>query len=261
MSDGHRQSTYQEGIPDMPNHTSLPFKLGCSTPRRYRCNVISSPKNPIILGFPWLQHHNPHVSWKEGELVRWLPHCIKNGLQDPISRLCLATSVESPAGVGAASIPREYNDLKEVFKGSPKDCPGLSRLDLPSSTSSRSSRLHQFSAIQGPGVPVVVEVDASSCGIGVVLYQCHGDHWKMHPCAYFSRKLTPAEANYDVGNRGSTGGMTTLFSVTYCPGTKNWKADALSHHHDPLCCPTQPEPILPSSIILAPTRWDLMEDI
>ncbi|KAK3550170.1 hypothetical protein QTP86_021201 [Hemibagrus guttatus] len=66
-----------------------------------------------------------------------------------------------------------------------------------------------------PGVPVVVEVDASSCGIGVVLSQCHGDHWKMHPCAYFSRKLTPAEANYDVGNRGSTGGMTTL--PAHCP--------------------------------------------
>lgn len=76
---------------------------------------IISPKNPIIFDFPWLQHHNPYVSWKVGELVRWLPHCIKNCLQDHMSCLCLTTLVESPAGVGAANIPREYDNLKEVF--------------------------------------------------------------------------------------------------------------------------------------------------
>lgn len=50
-------------------------------------------------------------------------------------------------------------------------------------------------------IPFVVEVDTSSCGIGAVLSQCQPDSGKLHPCAYFSRKLTTAEANYDVGNR------------------------------------------------------------
>lgn len=49
-------------------------------------------------------------------------------------------------------------------------------------------------------LPFVVEVDASSCGISAVLSQQQGDLGKPHPCAYFSRKLTAAEANYDVGN-------------------------------------------------------------
>ncbi|KAK3536412.1 hypothetical protein QTP86_008877 [Hemibagrus guttatus] len=31
--------------------------------------LISSPANPIIHGFPWLQRHDPLVSWKEGELT------------------------------------------------------------------------------------------------------------------------------------------------------------------------------------------------
>lgn len=45
----------------------------------------------------------------------------------------------------------------------------------------------------------VVEVDASDSGVGAVLSQQR--EGKMHPCAYFSRRLTPAERNYDVGDR------------------------------------------------------------
>lgn len=123
-------------------------------------------------------------------------------------------------------------------------------------------------------IPFVVEVDAASCGIGAVLSQCQRDSGKLHPCAYFSRKLTTAEANYDVGNRellyikaaleewchwleGAPHPFLVLtdhrnlkylhgdkylnphqarwalfftrfnFSVTYRPGSKNGKADAL----------------------------------
>ncbi|KAI2647808.1 Transposon Tf2-9 polyprotein [Labeo rohita] len=52
-----------------------------------------------------------------------------------------------------------------------------------------------------PEKPFVVEVDASSTGIGAVLSQRQGEPPKLFPCAYFSHKLTPAECNYDVGNR------------------------------------------------------------
>ncbi|KAL0192360.1 hypothetical protein M9458_010656 [Cirrhinus mrigala] len=52
-----------------------------------------------------------------------------------------------------------------------------------------------------PDRPFIVEVDASSTGVGAVLSQRHGEPAKMFPCAYFSHKLSPAERNYDVGNR------------------------------------------------------------
>ncbi|KAK3510497.1 hypothetical protein QTP70_009153 [Hemibagrus guttatus] len=52
-----------------------------------------------------------------------------------------------------------------------------------------------------PDLPFVVEVDASSSGLGAVLSQRHGKPGKLHPCAFYSRKLTSAEVNYDVGNR------------------------------------------------------------
>ncbi len=46
-----------------------------------------------------------------------------------------------------------------------------------------------------------MEVDASSTGIGAVLSQRQGNPLKVYPCAFYSRKINPAEQNYDVGNR------------------------------------------------------------
>ncbi|CAJ0933377.1 unnamed protein product [Ranitomeya imitator] len=45
-----------------------------------------------------------------------------------------------------------------------------------------------------------VEVDASEIGAGAVLSQRSSDGSVMKPCAYFSRKFSPAERNYDVAS-------------------------------------------------------------
>ncbi|KAG1941543.1 retrotransposable element [Pimephales promelas] len=47
----------------------------------------------------------------------------------------------------------------------------------------------------------VVEVDASDVGVGAVLSQLSPTDDKMHPCTFFSHRLSPAECNYDIGNR------------------------------------------------------------
>ena len=56
--------------------------------------------------------------------------------------------------------------------------------------------LHPNSARQ-----FVVEVDAYDSGIGAIPSQRSASTDKLHPCAYFSRWLSVAERNYDVGNR------------------------------------------------------------
>lgn len=50
------------------------------------------------------------------------------------------------------------------------------------------------------GRPFVVEVDASDLRVGAVLSQRAADN-KLHPCTFFSRRLSSTERNYDVGNR------------------------------------------------------------
>lgn len=47
----------------------------------------------------------------------------------------------------------------------------------------------------------IVKVDASDSAVGAVLSQRSLSDQKLHPCAFYSRHLSPAQKNYDVGNR------------------------------------------------------------
>ncbi|KAK3534603.1 hypothetical protein QTP86_016754 [Hemibagrus guttatus] len=153
-----------------------------------------------------------------------------------------------------------------------------------------------------PELPFIVEVDASTTGVGAVLSQQQGTPRKLHPCAFFSRKLNPAEVNYDIGNRelltikltlekwthwleGAKHPFTVLtdhknleylraakrlnprqarwalfftrftFTISYHPGSKNVKADALSRIYGPDITNDAPEPILPEKLFTSPISW------
>lgn len=37
--------------------------------------LIQSPNHPIILGLPWLQEHNPQISWIDRQITYWSDNC------------------------------------------------------------------------------------------------------------------------------------------------------------------------------------------
>ena len=48
---------------------------------------------------------------------------------------------------------------------------------------------------------LIVEVDTSNVGVGAILSQLSAGDNKVHPCAFYSHRLSLAEQNFDIGNK------------------------------------------------------------
>ena len=83
--------------------------------------VLEHSEFEVILGLPWLEKHNPNLSWAEHTIAKWSDYCVRNCLTVPTISV-LSTSIESPHSDSPFEIPPEYVDLKEVFnkKNAPK---------------------------------------------------------------------------------------------------------------------------------------------
>uniref|UniRef100_A0A3B3E207 Gypsy retrotransposon integrase-like protein 1 n=1 Tax=Oryzias melastigma TaxID=30732 RepID=A0A3B3E207_ORYME len=145
--------------------------------------------------------------------------------------------------------------------------------------------------------------------VGAVLSQRSSSDQKMHPCAFFSRQLSSAERNYDVGNRELLAVVLALtewrhwlegasqpflvwtdhknlsylrsarrfnprqarwslflgrfnFSLTYRPGSRNMKPDALSRQFDiPASSPTSQNTILPRTCVVGAAIWEVEREV
>uniref|UniRef100_A0AAR2J3M5 Gypsy retrotransposon integrase-like protein 1 n=1 Tax=Pygocentrus nattereri TaxID=42514 RepID=A0AAR2J3M5_PYGNA len=76
--------------------------------------VLPSTDFPLVLGFPWLERHDPVISWHSRELVSWSPYCFENCLF-PGHITLSSTTIESPDSLNPVVIPPEYSDFLEVF--------------------------------------------------------------------------------------------------------------------------------------------------
>lgn len=130
-------------------HQTTPLRLEMSGnhSEALTFHVLHAPQQPVILGFPWLRRHNPHIDWATGTIFGWSPHCHAVCLK-PASAISRSVSPESPDLTG---VPEDYHDVKEVFNKAratslpphrPYDC----AIDLLPGTSPPRGRLFSLSA-------------------------------------------------------------------------------------------------------------------
>uniref|UniRef100_A0A3P9HPM2 Gypsy retrotransposon integrase-like protein 1 n=1 Tax=Oryzias latipes TaxID=8090 RepID=A0A3P9HPM2_ORYLA len=100
--------------------------------------ITNAPQNPIVLGFPWLRLHNPHLDWTQGHIVNWSFFCMANFLQSAVPPINLSS--HPPEEVDLSKVPTCYNDLRPVFSKikanslpphRPYDCGRLFNLSVP----------------------------------------------------------------------------------------------------------------------------------
>ncbi len=73
-----------------------------------RLFLFQSPKNPVILGLPWLEQHNPSISWTKKQIIQWSVFCLQTCLCSmPVKRVS-KNSLKDP-------LPSKYQDLAEAF--------------------------------------------------------------------------------------------------------------------------------------------------
>ncbi|XP_030634258.1 receptor-type tyrosine-protein phosphatase gamma [Chanos chanos] len=89
----------------------LQLQVGALHHEHLQLLVITSPKDPLVLGHPWLCLHDPVISWSQGELQSWSSHCLSSCLALP----CRSTSIESPNTVKPEKVPTEYQEFLDVF--------------------------------------------------------------------------------------------------------------------------------------------------
>lgn len=75
-------------------------------------NILRTPRHPLVLGYPWLRRHNPHIDWTSGVILSWSPTCHQVCLKEASPD---TASVISAAPPDLAGVPEEYHDLREVF--------------------------------------------------------------------------------------------------------------------------------------------------
>lgn len=95
-------------------HQTIPVRLLMSGNHHETIQfyALLSPRLPLILGYPWLCRHNPHIDWSAGVIRGWSSACHQVCLKQAAALLCSPPPCGQP---GLSGVPVQYHDLCEVF--------------------------------------------------------------------------------------------------------------------------------------------------
>ena len=116
--------------------------------------VLHAPTPPLVLGRPWFDKHDPHISWSSGQILGWSVACHANRLRPALSPSSgTKPSVPPPS---LAGIPAAYHDLTPVFSkesalffSSPSPSVRLRNRPPPGGPSTRGATLQPVSPREG----------------------------------------------------------------------------------------------------------------
>ena len=97
------------------SHRTIPISLTISGNHTEEISffIIHAPAAPLVLGRPWLNLHNPQISWSTGRILGWSDAC---------HATCLRSAHSPPRGTSSPPVPPDlsgvppiYHDLARVF--------------------------------------------------------------------------------------------------------------------------------------------------
>ncbi|MGL5590111.1 MAG: retropepsin-like aspartic protease [Aeromonas veronii] len=91
----------------------LQLSIGILHTEHIHLLVLEESTADVVLGRPWLELHNPNISWRTGEVLKWGDHCFPDCFpalpvpKSPLSKPLLvnATSIESPVEKRSVDVP------------------------------------------------------------------------------------------------------------------------------------------------------------
>ena len=151
--------------------------------------LITSLHVPVVLGFSWLQKHNPVIDWNTSSILGWSPFCLSHCLQAAqTSSSHLPRDVSNTVDVSA--IPTEYHVLLEVFSKAratsfPPHCPYACLIDLLPGITPPLGRLYSLS---GPETKAIEDslatgaVRPSASAVGACFFFVEIKDKTLRPC-------------------------------------------------------------------------------
>lgn len=75
-------------------------------------HLFDSQLYPLILGFPWLTKHNPHIDCATGRITGWRPECSQSGFP-PVPEFSLPPETTPPKSPAVTPVSK-FPDLSSV---------------------------------------------------------------------------------------------------------------------------------------------------
>ncbi len=174
-------------------HFELPMCMKCAIQINWPCLhtetinlfVFQSPQTPIILGLPWLERHNPSISWSERQITQWSESCRQNCLPSTSARRLTCTP--------ESQLPAEYHDLAEAFSKTkasqlPPHQTGDCAIDLQPGSQPPKGRIFPLSQPEAESMKSYIEEELakgflrpSTSPASAGFFFVHSDHHQREP--------------------------------------------------------------------------------